>query len=117
MLNLRERNDVANRASPLTLSTISLLVRARSPRSSAASAPSASFRHVDRGRKLRRHRGQRRREGREQPMRCPCAAACSIIASLGLSTGIGACACATASMQGPKAEQVNRIAFAPVAAA
>ena len=33
----------------------------------------------------------------------------SIMASFGLSTGIGACARATASMHGPKAEQVNRI--------
>jgi hypothetical protein len=33
---------------------------------------------------------------------------------LGLSTGIGACSRATASMQGPKAEQVKRIALAPV---
>ena len=43
--------------------------------------------------------------------------ACSIIASFGLSTGIGACARATASMQEPKAEQVNRIALEPVPAA
>ena len=49
-----------------------------------------------------------------KPMRPPRAAACSIIASLGLSTGIGACARATASMQGPKAEQVNRMASEPV---
>jgi hypothetical protein len=33
---------------------------------------------------------------------------------LGLSTGIGACSRATASMQGPNAEQVKRIAPAPV---
>ena len=30
------------------------------------------------------------------------------------ATGTGACSRATASMQGPKAEQVNRIASAPV---
>jgi len=39
------------------------------------------------------------------------------MASLGLSTGIGACSRATASMQGPNAEQVNRMASAPVEAA
>ena len=52
-----------------------------------------------------------------RPILRPRAAASSIIASLGLSTGIGAWARATASMQGPKAEQVNRIAFEPVPAA
>ena len=52
-----------------------------------------------------------------RPIRLPIVTACSIMASFGLSTGIVACAAATASMQGPKAEQVNRIASAPVAAA
>src|SRR5258705_12946126 len=52
-----------------------------------------------------------------KPTLRPFATACSIIASLGLSTGIGACARATASMQGPKAEQVNKIASEPVPAA
>jgi len=52
-----------------------------------------------------------------RPILRPLVTACSIIASFGLSTGIGACARATASMQGPKAEQVNRIASEPVPAA
>jgi hypothetical protein len=47
-----------------------------------------------------------------KPILLPRAAACSIIASLGLSTGIGACSRATASMHGPKAEHVKRIASA-----
>jgi hypothetical protein len=52
-----------------------------------------------------------------KPILRPRTAACSIIASLGLSTGIGACSRATASMQGPKAEHVKRIASVPVLAA
>ncbi|MGY3080692.1 hypothetical protein ACVWZZ_007100 [Bradyrhizobium sp. LM6.10] len=52
-----------------------------------------------------------------RPIRWPIVTARSIMASFGLSTGIGACARATVSMQGPKAEQVNRIASALVAAA
>jgi AcrR family transcriptional regulator len=91
---------------------------ARSPRSSAASAPSASFGttctvagnsggiETSVGGKVE-----------SRPIRVPIVTACSIMASLGLSTGIGACARATASMHGPKAEQVNRMASAPVAAA
>ena len=42
------------------------------------------------------------------------ATASSIIASFGFSTGIGARSAATASMQGPKAEQVKRMPCAPV---
>ena len=41
----------------------------------------------------------------------------AIIASFGFNTGIGASSAAQASMHGPKAEQVNRIASAPVPAA
>ncbi|MEY9508389.1 hypothetical protein ABIE87_007947 [Bradyrhizobium diazoefficiens] len=52
-----------------------------------------------------------------RPIRLPIVTARSIIASFGFSTGIGAWARATASIQGPKAEQVKRIAFAPVAPA
>ena len=51
------------------------------------------------------------------PIRVPAPTASSIIASFGLSTGIGARAAAQASMQGPKAEQVNRMPSAPVPAA
>ena len=47
----------------------------------------------------------------------PIAAASSIIASFGFRTGIGASSRATASMQGPKAEQVKRMPAAPVPAA
>ena len=53
----------------------------------------------------------------EAAFRRASATAASIIASFGFSTGIGACSAATASMQGPKAEQVKRIASAPVPAA
>ncbi|WP_431271106.1 hypothetical protein [Dankookia sp. P2] len=56
--------------------------------------------------------------GRRPPAAARAAAtASSIIASFGLSTGIGVRSAATASMQGPKAEQVKRMPFAPVPAA
>ena len=45
------------------------------------------------------------------------ATASSIIASFGFSTGIGANRRAHSSMQGPKAEQVNRMPSAPQPAA
>ena len=41
------------------------------------------------------------------------ATASSIMASFGFNTGIGASSVAQASMQGPKAEHVKRIASAP----
>ena len=69
-------------------------------------------------RELRRHRcsvGAKLAISPMPPGRWPRASA--IIASFGLSTGIGACRRATASMQGPKAEQVNRMACAPVSTA
>ena len=49
---------------------------------------------------------------RRDPMRLPAASASASIASLGLSTGIGTAA-AQASIAGPNAEQVNRMASAP----
>ena len=70
---------------------------------------------------LRRHRRQRRSEASPATRRARAApasdTASSIIASLGLSTGIGASSRAQASIQGPKAEQVNRMPSAPHLAA
>ncbi|MCY1552501.1 hypothetical protein D9M68_888980 [compost metagenome] len=51
------------------------------------------------------------------PTRPPSSTASSTMASFGLSTGICGRRAATASMQGPNAEQVNRMACAPVPSA
>ena len=91
---------------------------AASPRSSAASAPSArtGITSTPRGNSGGIDASVGAKEA-TSPIRVPAATASAIIASFGLSTGRGAWRRATASMQGPKAEQVKRIASAPVATA
>ena len=88
---------------------------ARSPWSSASMAPTASAhcKSTAAGNSV----GMLASVGAKDaisPTRPLRAVASCTIASFGLSTGMPACLRATASMQGPKAEQVKRMACAPV---